>query len=85
MPSKNLKIWYISLLYEEECENCGETLLKNNKIGKLFKLQKKAIRILSDKRYSQHTDPLFFELGILKLSDIHRYSIEMVWGMVNGF
>ena len=34
----------------------------NNKIGKLFKLQKKAIRTLSDKGYSQHTDPLFSKL-----------------------
>ena len=62
------------MLYEEECENCGETLLKNNKIGKLSKLQKKAIRILSDKRYSQHTDPLFSKLGMLKLSDIHKHN-----------
>ena len=45
----------------------------NNKIGKLFKLQKKAIQTLSD-GYSQHTDPLFSKLGMLKLSDIHKLS-----------
>lgn len=42
---------------------------KNNRIGKLYQLQKKAIRVLSDKGYAVHTDPLFFKLGILKISD----------------
>ena len=42
-------------------------------VAKLFKLQKKAIRTLSD-GYSQHTDPLFSKLGMLKLSDIHKHN-----------
>ena len=46
----------------------------NNKIGKLSKLQKKAIRTLSDKGYSLHTDPLFSKLGMLKSSDIHKHN-----------
>ena len=37
-------------------------------------LKKKAIRILSDKGYSQHTDPLFSKFGKLKLSDLHKHN-----------
>ena len=29
---------------------------------------------MSDKGYSQHTDPLFSKLGMLNLSDIHKHN-----------
>jgi len=42
----------------------------NKKLGKLCTLQKKAIRILANSGYNVHTDPLFSNLGILKIKDI---------------
>ena len=38
----------------------------------LFKLQKKAIRIICNSRYNSHTDPLFKKLNLLKIQDIFR-------------
>ena len=38
--------------------------------NKLFKLQKKALRVISKSKYNSHTSPLFKQLGILKLSDL---------------
>ena len=38
---------------------------------KLFRLQKKAIRIISNNSYLTHTDPIFKRLGLLKINDIY--------------
>ena len=38
----------------------------NSKLGKLSTLQKKALRVLADKGYAAHTDPLLLKLEILK-------------------
>ena len=37
---------------------------------RIFKLQKKALRIISLKKYNAHTEPIFKSLNLLKLSDI---------------
>ena len=36
----------------------------------LFKIQKKAVRIITNSKYNAHTDPLFIKLRILKIADI---------------
>ena len=36
----------------------------------MFKLQKRAIRIVANSKYNAHTEPLFKLYGILKLSDV---------------
>ena len=36
----------------------------------MFKLQKRAIRIVANSKYNAHTDPLFKLYRILKLSDV---------------
>ena len=38
--------------------------------NRIFKLQKKAVRIISNSKYNEHTDPLFKRLGLLKVQDI---------------
>ena len=38
----------------------------------IFKLQKKAIRIICNSRYNSHTDPLFKQLNLLKIEDIFK-------------
>ena len=47
--------------------NCGLT-----KINSLLLLQKRALRVITNSRYLAPTDPLFFQLKTLKISDIHR-------------
>ena len=44
-------------------------------ISKLFKLQKRAVRIIDRKSYKYHTDPLFKSLNILKLPDLYNLQI----------
>ena len=38
--------------------------------NRIFKLQKKAVRIISNSKYNAHTDPIFKRLGLLKVHDI---------------
>ena len=38
--------------------------------SRIFKLQKKAVRILTLAKYNSHTEPIFKSLGLLKLNDI---------------
>ena len=45
-------------------------LLWGTKTDKLFKLQKKAIRLISLSKYNAHTEPIFKKLKILKLSHL---------------
>ena len=40
--------------------------------GRIFSLQKKAVRIISKSSFNAHTDPLFKQLKILKLQDIFK-------------
>ena len=42
-------------------------------LEKLFRLQKKIVRIICHKGPSEHTDPLFKELRLIKLYDINTY------------
>ena len=39
---------------------------------RLFSLQKKAIRLITNSRLNAHTEPLFKALNLLKLKDIHK-------------
>ena len=40
--------------------------------NKLFRLQKKAIRVIAKQKYNAHTDPLFKKLKLLKIDDIFK-------------
>ena len=44
-------------------------------LKKLVVLQKKIVRIMCCVNSRAHTDPLFHQLGILKISDINKYLI----------
>ena len=51
----------------------------------LFKIQKKAIRIITKSRYNAHTNKLFKELNTLKINDIcalHDY--KFLYKIING-
>ncbi len=45
-------------------------------INKIRIMQKKAIRIISNSKYNDHTEPLFKELKVLKLDDIKNLKIS---------
>ena len=42
----------------------------------LLLLQKRSVRIITFSGYRDHTDPLFHELGLLKISDINKYVLR---------
>ena len=42
----------------------------------LLLLQKRSVRIITFSGYCDHTDPLFYELGLLKISDIKKYVLD---------
>ena len=67
LPSRILKTIYSSLIL---CQlNYGILAWgQNNK--RVFKLQKRAIRIITCSRYNAHSEPLFKELKLLKVEDI---------------
>lgn len=50
-------------------------LIWGSSTKRLFKIQKKAVRIISNSAYLSHTDPLFKELEILKLNDLYTLNI----------
>ena len=44
-------------------------------LNKLFMLQKKAVRIINNAGYLDHTTPLFRNINILKLSDLYYFNL----------
>ena len=43
------------------------------KQGRIFKLQKRALRIITLSKYNAHSEPLFQKLGLLKICDIFKW------------
>ena len=43
--------------------------------GRVSTLQKRAIRIITRSKYNSHTEPIFKQLGLLKLEDIFHLSL----------
>ena len=71
LPPNILKIIYSTLIqphlqYAILCWGFKQT--------RIFKLQKRAIRLITMNKYNAHTAPLFKKLGILTLPDIFRWS-----------
>ena len=65
-------ILFIYISYLTYCNHVwGSTYVTN--LEKLFVLQKKALRIMCSKPKRSSTDPLFYELGILRFHDINMY------------
>ena len=71
LPHETLKSLYFSLIQSHliyGIQIWGNSL----SIGKVFKLQKRALRIINRKGYRAHTDPLFHTNNLLKVTDIYR-------------
>ena len=69
LPSSIMKTLYFSLSHSYL--NYG-ILIWGYKCNRLVKLQKRLIRIVMLAKYNAHTDPLFKQAAILKISDMLR-------------
>ena len=69
LPLYTLKLLYSSLILPHLQYGI---LLWGFRTDRLFKLQKRAVRIISHKKYNAHTDPIFKELRFLKIEDIFK-------------
>ena len=71
LPQTVLLTIYNSLI---ACHLSYGILVWGSKIDSIFKLQKKAVRVITLSRRNSHTDPIFLKLGILKIADIRKQS-----------
>ena len=67
LPKNILRILYNSLILPHIQYSL---LVWGHKSSRVFKLQKRAIRLISLSKYNAHTDPLFKSLNLLKMEDI---------------
>ena len=63
-------IFHCHLLYAIQIWSCS----KSGPINEIFKMQKKAIRIVAGTSYNSHTEPLFKRLQVLPLPDLISYT-----------
>ena len=60
-------------------------LLWGHQAHRIFKLQKKAIRIISLSKYNAHTSPIFKRLQLLKLDDIYKIQqLKCYYKLINN-
>ena len=69
LPKHILRLLYNSLILPHLQYSVLAWGSQNNR---LVKLQKRALRIISNSKYNAHTDPLFKEMHLLKLNDIFK-------------
>jgi hypothetical protein len=75
LSTNALKTLYYSLIHSH-LSYCTPILscANNSNINQIFKIQKKAIRIITKKQFLAHTNPIFTELKILPLPNLITYS-----------
>ena len=69
LPSRILKTIYSSLIL---CQVNYGILVWGQNYKRMFKLQKRVMRIITCSKYNAHSEPLFKELKLLKLEDIRK-------------
>ena len=76
LPIESLHTLYFSLLHPHITYGIlawGNA--NNNLLQKTQTIQKRAMRTIYNKRYNSHTDPLFKESRILKISDLYQLEV----------
>jgi hypothetical protein len=82
LPTHILKTLYNSLIFPHLHYGI---LVWGNSANKLIKLQKKAIRVVANAKYNDHTQPLFKKLGLLTITDILRLQdLKFLYKLENG-
>ena len=78
LNTSTLRTLYFSFIYPH-LSFCIEVWgsASNYILEPLFKLQKKAIRIITSSPFKAHTGPLFEMLRLLKLCDIYKYHLNI--------
>jgi hypothetical protein len=87
LTPKALKTLYFSLVHPHllYCINIYSCTSQAN-LNRIYKLQKKAIRIISNANSSAHTEPLFHSLGILPLNQlIKQAKLHLMHSIVNNY
>ena len=79
VPLYILKTLYYSLV---QSYMLGGILAWGHNTSKVFKLQKKAMRIITNSNYISHTDPIFKDLKILKIEDLYKINILKLYFQV---
>jgi hypothetical protein len=72
LPMDILRTIYSSLILSHL--NYG-ILLWGHNITRLFKLQKRAVRIITLSKYNSHTEPIFKQLNLLRIEDIYKQQL----------
>ena len=72
LPQNILKMIYNALILPHI--NYG-LLLWGQNFGRIFKLQKWAMRAITCSKYNAHTEPIFSKLNLLKIEDIHKIAL----------
>ena len=76
VPAKVLRNVYNSLIlpYLNYCIAVwGGTFISH--LDHLIRLQKKSVRLICNKPYREHTNPLFLTENLLKLPELHKYQL----------
>ena len=72
LPQNILKMIYTSII-QSNLNYC--ILAWGYNCGRLKKLQKRAIRLITDSPYNSHTSPIFKQLNILQLEDMFKVNM----------
>ena len=77
MPPKFLIDVYYSLIYSHLCYcitswGCAS----KTRLMPLIKLQKRAVCIITNNRYRDHTNPLFLDRKLLKIAEIYKLELS---------
>ena len=71
LPTQTRVLLYNSLILLPHINYCVMAWGYQSKLSnRMFKLQKRAIRIVANSKYNAHTEPLFKLYRILKLADV---------------
>jgi len=86
MPTRNMLTLYYSFFYPYL--DYGLMLwggASKTALNKIFVMQKKAIRIITNASYNEHTTPLFSKLHVLKLADIYELQLaKFIFGLYHN-
>ena len=85
-PTSILKTLYYSIVYPH-LTYCVEVWGNASKthIDSLFMMQKKVLRVITSAGFRAHTDPIFADLQLLKLSEIYiSYAMTFVFKFMKG-
>ena len=74
LPHFALKMLYISLI-QSHLQYGISAWGNSSNIGHIVKLQKKALRIINNKPFRAHTEPLFKNNKLLKIEDIYKFNV----------